>query len=170
MDCLTCLNLSGERRISPGPFIYEGTHWIVDHAYPTTHLGWLVILPKRHVEALHELTKEEFQELAEIEYKLVQVMHTDPSVQKEYLMCFAEGEGFHHVHIHIVPKPVDLPAHLKGPRVFALLAVDEEHAIATQELTAFCEEFTRKLQECCDDIPDVTTQRDYRPARPCQRP
>jgi len=146
MDCLTCLNLSRERRISSGPFIYEGTHWIVDHAYPTTHLGWLVILPKRHVEALHELTKEEFQELAEIEYKLVQVMHTDPSVQKEYLMCFAESEGFHHVHIHIVPRPVDLSAHLKGPRIFALLKVDEEHAIAAQELTAFCEEFTRKLQ------------------------
>ena len=106
---------------------------------------WLVILPKRHIEALHELTKEEFQELAEIEYKLVQVMHIDPSVQKEYLMCFAEGEGFHHVHIHVVPKPVDLPVQLKGPRVFALLAVDEEHALAAQELTAFCEEFTRNL-------------------------
>jgi diadenosine tetraphosphate (Ap4A) HIT family hydrolase len=119
---------------------------MVDHAYPTTHLGWLVILPKRHVEALHELTREEFQELAEIEYKLVQVMHTDASVQKEYLMCFAEGEGFHHVHFHVVPKPADLPAELRGPRVFALLAVDAEHAIAAQELIAFCEDFTRKLE------------------------
>lgn len=146
MHCLTCLNLSGERRISPGPFIYEGNGWVVDHAYPTTHLGWLVILPKRHVEALHELTREEFLELAEIEYRLVQVMGTDPSVQKEYMMCFAEGEGFHHVHIHVVPKPANLPVHLKGPRVFALLTVDAEHAIPAQELTAFCEEFTRKLQ------------------------
>lgn len=147
MECLTCLSLSGERRISPGPFIYEGTYWIVDHAYPTKHLGWLVVLPKRHIEALHELTKEEFLELAEIEYKLVQVIHTDNSIQKEYMMCFAEGQGFHHVHIHVVPRPIDLPAEFKGPRVFALLAVDEEHAIAAQELTRFCEEFTRKLQE-----------------------
>ncbi|HEY3994160.1 MAG TPA: HIT domain-containing protein [Ktedonobacteraceae bacterium] len=145
MECLTCLNLRQERRISPGPFIYEGTYWMVDHAYPTTHLGWLVILPKRHIEALHELTREEFQELAEIEYKLVQVMHSDPSVQKEYLMCFAEGKGFQHVHFHVVPKPANFPAELKGPRVFALLAVDAEHALTTQELTAFCEEFTRKL-------------------------
>jgi hypothetical protein len=84
--------------------------------------------------------------LAEIEYELVQVMHTDSSVQKEYMMCFAEGQGFHHVHIHVVPRPVDLPAELTGPRVFALLAVDAEHAIASQELTAFCEAFTRKFQ------------------------
>ena len=145
MDCLTCLSLSGEQRISPGPHIYEGVHWVVDHAYPTIHLGWLVILPKRHVEALHELTKEEFLELAEIEYKLVQVMHSDPTIQKEYLMCFAEGEGFSRVHFHVVPKPIDLPAHLKGPRVFGLLKVDKEHAIPAQKLTAFCEDFTRKL-------------------------
>ncbi len=144
--CLTCLNLSGERRISPGPYIYQGTHWVVDHAYPTTHLGWLVILPKRHIEALHELTREEFQELAEIEYRLVQVMHTDRAVLKEYMMCFAEGQGFAHVHIHVVPRPVDLPVEIKGPRVFALLAVDAEHAIPAQEITTFCEEFTRKLQ------------------------
>ncbi|HLZ56872.1 MAG TPA: HIT family protein [Ktedonosporobacter sp.] len=145
MECLTCLNLSGERRISPAPLIYEGTSWVVDHAYPTTHPGWLVILPKRHIEALHELTQEEFQELAEIEYKLVQVMHTDSAIQKEYLMCFAEGEGFHHVHIHVVPRPVNLPAELKGPRIFGFLSVDREHAIPADELTAFCEEFTRKL-------------------------
>lgn len=146
MDCLTCMNLSGEQRISPGPFIFTGTFWVVDHAYPTTHLGWLVILPRRHVEALHELTKEEFRELAEIEYKLVQVIHTDPTIQKEYLMCFSEGEGFQHLHFHIVPKPFDLPEHLKGPRVFGLLTVDKEHALSPQELTAFCEEFTRKLE------------------------
>lgn len=146
MECLTCLNLSGERRISPGPYVYEGIYWMVDHAYPTTHLGWLVILPKRHVEALHELTREEFLELAEIEYRLVQVMHSDVSIQKEYIMCFAEGQGFHHVHIHVVPRPIDLPAERKGPRVFGFLEVDAEHAIPVQELTAFCEEFTRKLQ------------------------
>jgi diadenosine tetraphosphate (Ap4A) HIT family hydrolase len=147
MECLTCLNLSGERRISPGPYIYQTEHWIVDHAYPTIQLGWMVILPKRHIEALHELTREEFLELAEIEYKLVQVMHIDSSIQKEYMMCFAEGEGFHHVHIHVVPRFVDMPAELKGPRVFALMAVDEAHALAPQIVTAFCEEFSRKLEQ-----------------------
>jgi diadenosine tetraphosphate (Ap4A) HIT family hydrolase len=119
---------------------------MVDHVYPTTYLGWLVILPKRHIEALHELRKEEFQELAEIEYKLVQVMCLDSAIQKEYLMCFAEGEGFHHVHMHVVPRPIDLPADLKGPHIFGLLAEDADHAVPAQALTAFCQEFTRKLQ------------------------
>jgi diadenosine tetraphosphate (Ap4A) HIT family hydrolase len=76
---------------------------MVDHAYPTAYLGWLVIVPRRHVEALHELTREEFAELAEIEYRVAQVMGAESGIVKEYLMCFAEGEGFHHVHIHVVP-------------------------------------------------------------------
>ena len=147
MDCLTCLNLRGERRISPGPFIYMGTYWVVDHAYPTSHLGWLVILPRRHIEALHELTREEFLELAEIEYRLVQAMHADGAVEKEYLICFAKGKGFRHVHLHLVPKPADLPDERKGPRVFALLDVDEENAISPASLYRFCEEFSEKLAQ-----------------------
>ena len=43
MECLICCSISGERRISPGPFIYEGAYWLVDHAYPTLLKGWLVI-------------------------------------------------------------------------------------------------------------------------------
>jgi hypothetical protein len=62
-----------------------------------------VILPRRHIEALHELAREEFLELA------------------------------------------DLPAELKGPRVFALLHVDEEHAVAPEDLRRYCEEFSERL-------------------------
>lgn len=145
MDCLSCLNISGKRRISPGPILYESSCWIVDHAYPTTHLGWLVIVLKRHAEALHELSKEEFQELADIQYKLVQVMHMDNTVEKEYMMCFAEAEQFHHIHIHVVPKPASLPTELKGPRIFALLSVDKAQAVSAHEIQVFCEEFTRKF-------------------------
>lgn len=144
MDCLTCLSLSGVRRISPGPPIYQGTHWVVDHAYPTSHKGWLVLLPRRHIEALHELELAEFQEMAELQYRLVQVMRQDTAIQKEYMMCFAEGEGFHHVHIHLVARPHDLSPELKGPRIFG--ALTENGALAPEELTRFCEDFTRRLE------------------------
>ena len=149
MFCYTCLSISGEKRISPGPYIHVGEHWVVDHAYPTIHLGWLVILPKRHIEAMHELSLPEMQELAEIQYRLLQVMHQDPTIQKEYMMQFAEGEGFQHVHIHLVPKPDDLPDEHKGPRVFARLSIamyKPELALAAEAITAYCEDFTRKYQ------------------------
>src|SRR5579863_8262585 len=115
MECLSCRSISGEKRISPGPVIYEGTYWLVDHAYPTSHLGWLVIVLKRHAEALHELSRAEFAELAEIQYKLAQVMGKNPHVEKEYIACFGEVPGFNHIHVHFVPRPKNLSAELKGP-------------------------------------------------------
>ncbi len=145
--CFTCLNISGQQRISPGPFIYTGQYWVVDHAYPSSLLGWLVILPKRHITAMHEITFKEFQELAEIEYKLVQVIHKDPTIEKKYFMCFAEGEGFHHVHFHMVPKPYNLPHELIGPRVFAFLNTEFQPAIAAPEIIKFCEAYTKTFQQ-----------------------
>ena len=145
MECLTCRNISGEQRISPGPFLHEGAYWLVDHAYPTSHLGWLVILLKRHAEALHDLSRTEFAELAEIQYKLAQVTHQDSHVQKEYMMLFAEAQGFSHIHIHFVPKPENLPARLKGPAIFKKLKVTKARAVPPATIQAFCEDFRARL-------------------------
>src|SRR5579863_4715086 len=145
MECLSCRSISGEKRISPGPVIYEGTYWLVDHAYPTSHLGWLVIVLKRHAEALHELSREEFAELAEIQYKLAQVMRQDTRVEKEYMMCFSEAAGFKHIHVHFVPRPESLPPRLTGPAIFKKLKVTHARAVPPDTLRAFCEEFRAKF-------------------------
>ncbi len=145
VECLSCLSLQGVQRISPGPFIYEGKYWAVDHTYPTSLKGWLVIVPWRHVEALHDLTREEFQELAEIQYRLARVLGSNSAVQKEYMMCFAEAEGFHHIHIHFVARPVDLPQEAKGPRVFAYLNVDQQSALSPDEIKTVSEELKETL-------------------------
>jgi diadenosine tetraphosphate (Ap4A) HIT family hydrolase len=145
MECLSCLSLQGIQRISPGPIIYEGRSWVVEHAYPTSLKGWLVIVLKRHVEALHDLTREEFQELADIQYRLAQVMRFRASIEKEYMMCFAEAEYFHHIHVHFVAKPGDLPQEAKGPRIFSNLNVDQQTAIPPNEIKALCEELKEAL-------------------------
>jgi len=145
MECLSCLSLQGIQRISPGPYIYEGRSWVVDHAYPTYLKGWLVIVLKRHVEALHDLTREEFQELGDIQYRLAQVMGSRASIEKEYMMCFSEAEHFHHIHIHFVAKPVDLPQEVKGPRIFSYLNVDQQSAVPPDEIKILCEELKAVL-------------------------
>ncbi|MHB8598209.1 MAG: HIT family protein [Ktedonobacteraceae bacterium] len=145
MECFTCQNIAGIRRISPGPFIYEGQYWLVDHAYPTSLKGWLVIVLKRHAEALHELSKEELHELADIQYQLAQVMSANTSTDKEYMMCFAESEHHQHIHIHFIAKPKDLPPQAKGAKVFSLLNVDQQHAVPPVEIQAFSEELQKIL-------------------------
>src|SRR5512135_1177493 len=77
MECWTCRSNSGEQRISPGPTIFEGKYWFVEHAYPVKVLGWLVIVLKRHAEALHELAAEEFTELAQIQARVIPLLHEE---------------------------------------------------------------------------------------------
>nr|BBH86695.1 hypothetical protein KTC_14460 [Thermosporothrix sp. COM3] len=146
MECLTCLNLSGERPITPVPPVYRGTCWQVEHGYPCASLGWFVILPFRHVEALHELTREEFHELADIQYALAHAMGQDSSIQKEYLVCFGEKKGFAHVHFHMLARPRDLPEELRGPHLFMQQQVDRAEALPIKALQAYCEIFARRLQ------------------------
>ena len=130
MECLSCRSLSGEQRISPGPFIYEGTHWVIDHAYPTQLRGWLVLVLKRHAEALHELSDEEFAEMADLQRRVTRMLRQEFDCTKEYTICLAEAEGFAHIHIHMVPRPRDLPEHLKGQHIFVLLKADDAQALS----------------------------------------
>lgn len=145
MECLTCKSNSGEKRISPGPTIYEGQYWFVEHAYPVKIIGWLVIVLKRHAEALHELAADEFAELARIQAKLIPLLHEEMHCEKEYVVCYAEQEGFHHIHFHIFAKPQDLPEELKGGGSFNLLKVSMEEAVRPREIIALCELLKRKL-------------------------
>jgi diadenosine tetraphosphate (Ap4A) HIT family hydrolase len=139
MECWTCKSNTGEKRISPGPTIFEGKYWLVEHAYPVKIIGWLVIVLKRHVEALHELTTDEFTELAQIQSKLIHFLFEELHCEKEYVSCYAETEHFYHIHFHVFAKPPNLPDALKGGKSFALLKVTDEEAVPSNKIIAFCE-------------------------------
>ena len=143
IHCLTCLSNSGEHRISPGPPIYEGVGWIVEHAYPTALLGWTVIVLRRHAEALHELTLEEFVELGQLQRAVSLALRAETGCEKEYSICYAEVEGFKHIHFHMIPRAGDLTAERQGGGVFAYLKPDTE--ALEPDIVAECCERLREL-------------------------
>ncbi len=138
-DCLSCRGLDGSRRISPGPPIYVGEHWQVEHAYPSKLLGWLVIALRRHAVALHELSAAEFAELASVLERTIRVLHEALGSAKEYVACYAEQPGFEHIHFHDVPRAAALPEDMRGAGSFALLRVSAADAVAPGAVRAFCE-------------------------------
>lgn len=138
MECWTCRSNRGEKRISPGPTIFEGKYWLVEHAYPVKRIGWLVIVLKRHAEALHELSAEEFIELGQIQSNVTRFLFEELHCEKEYISCYAEMEHFHHIHFHMFAKPHDFPEELKGGKSFALLKVSKE-AVPPEKIATFCD-------------------------------
>lgn len=147
MECWTCKSNTGEKRISPGPTIFEGKYWFVEHAYPVKTIGWIVIVLKRHAEALHELSAKEFAELGQIQARLIHLLYEVLECEKEYVSCYAEMEHFRHIHVHAFAKPHDLPEEWKGGKSFALLKVSAEEAVSPMETTAFCEILKQKWTE-----------------------
>ena len=144
-ECYSCQALLGKRRISPGQPIYDGQFWRVDHAWPTTLVGWVVLVLRRHAVALHELTSEEFAEMGALLGRTTQALHAETGCAKEYLACFAEADHFNHVHIHIVPRASDLPHELQAPRIFALLKPGEGEQEPEAEVQAFCARLARRM-------------------------
>jgi diadenosine tetraphosphate (Ap4A) HIT family hydrolase len=142
-ECWSCPSLSGERRISPGPFIHEGRYRMVDHAYPTRLPGWLVLVLKRHAGALHELSAEETAEMGDLIRRSCQVLHAVTGCQKEYISLYAEAPHFTHLHVHIVPRAADLPGGLRGPRIFGQLSA--EGAIAPWAVRALSKELRARF-------------------------
>src|SRR3989344_4275238 len=124
--CVVCRSVSGKERISSGPVIHSGKFWIVEHVHPPSLLGWLVIVCRRHVESLHELTAEEFREFSEICYRVIRGLHLYFHCEKEYVAIFAEMKGFHHLHAHVIPRRKTLPPQLRGAKIFSLLKKNRE--------------------------------------------
>ena len=145
IECYSCQALHGERHISPGPPIYDGQFWRVDHAWPSALVGWVVLVLRRHAATLHELTSHEFAEMGALLARTTQALHAETGCAKEYLACFAEADHFNHVHIHVVPRASDLPHELQGPRVFALLKPGEGEATPEAEVQAFCARMAARM-------------------------
>jgi diadenosine tetraphosphate (Ap4A) HIT family hydrolase len=135
--CRTCSSVSGENPISPAPPIFVGKYWSVEHAWPTSMVGWTVLVLRRHAEALHDLTQDEFAELGELLRSVTPTLRRETGCLKEYVSCYAEAEGFSHIHVHVVPRSADLPFELRGPNVFSLIGPDVETA-DREEVVRFC--------------------------------
>jgi len=137
-NCPVCRSNRGVERISPGSVIHEGDHWLVEHAYPSSLLGWLVIVLKRHAEALHELTEEEARELGVLQRRVALAFRDETGSAKEYSVCYGEAPRFAHLHAHLVPRAPDLPEELRGSGIFTHLQGSEE-PVPAEAVVEFCE-------------------------------
>jgi diadenosine tetraphosphate (Ap4A) HIT family hydrolase len=127
-ECLTCAQ-NDNPDLPPRERVHVGQRWRVAHAFGTALPGWLVVLPRRHVTALDELTPEEAADLGPLLRGLTAAMRSVLGCAKSYVALFAEAEGFAHVHFHVIPRADDLEGDLRGPRIFGLLGGDPERHV-----------------------------------------
>ncbi len=121
MDCHVCRNNDRFDELPPRERIAADPHWRVAHAFNSTLPGWLVLVPRRHVTTIAELTDDEAAALGTWQVRLSRALHEVTGCVKTYVVQFAEQEGFGHVHFHVVPRMPGIPDDRRGPAVFGYL-------------------------------------------------
>ncbi|MEU4215531.1 HIT family protein [Actinoplanes sp. NPDC026623] len=139
MDCLVCSNNDRFDELPPRERVAADPHWRVAHAFDSTLPGWLVLVPRRHVTSIADLSDAEAAALGTWQVRLSRALRDVTGCAKTYVMQFGEAEGFGHVHFHLVPRMPDIPDDHRGPAVFRYLArppgraLDEAHRDSVAE-------------------------------------
>ena len=129
MDCYSCHHNRPGVPLPPRESVAGDAHWRVAHTFDTALPGWLVLIPRRHVTAIADLTDAEAAGLGAWQVRLSRALRAVTGCAKTYVVQFAEKEGFAHVHFHVVPRMPDLPADRRGPGVFGYLGVPEAQRV-----------------------------------------
>jgi diadenosine tetraphosphate (Ap4A) HIT family hydrolase len=120
--------------------IFRSHYWDVVHSYNTSLPGWLVIIARRHIEAIDELTEEEAIELGLLIRNLSLALKSVTDCAKTYVVQFAEAAEHPHVHFHVVPRMTDQPANRRGRKIFRCLAVPEEQQVSEEAMNRMAEQ------------------------------
>ena len=146
-DCLSCRLMQARDKGAAPPWdsIYRSEFWDLVHAYNTSYLGWLVLVARRHIAALDEMTFAEAADLGALlrESSLALKRHT--GCQKTYVMQFAESADHPHVHFHIVPRmPHQAPEDI-AYRVMRHLGVPLSERCSEDDMNALALAIRREL-------------------------
>ena len=131
LHCKTCDLVEWRDRGEAPPWdrILRAPSWDVVHSYNTALPGWLVLVARRHVEAVDELTDDEAIELGLLLRRVSLALRQVTGCIKTYVIQFAEHPDHRHVHFHIVPRMEDQPEDRRSVRVFAYLGVPPEERV-----------------------------------------
>jgi histidine triad (HIT) family protein len=118
-DCFICSKHRGETQVT-GEVIFEdglvyASHSMIPRGQTKTYLGYLLIEPKRHVEGLQNLNKQESEAIGVLITRLSKALTVSEKAEHVYL--FVLGHHTPHLHYHLVPRYANTPKEYWGIHV-----------------------------------------------------
>ena len=134
--CQTCELVARRDQAEAPPWdaIYRSQYWDVVHSFNTSLEGWLVLVARRHMAAVDEMSDEEAVELGRLIRRVSLALREATGCVKTYVIQFAESPDHPHVHFHVVPRMADQPEDHRGPNVFRYLGVADTERVAEAKM------------------------------------
>lgn len=98
MKCSMCQTSEEYRKF----FIKEFKYWKVELHGNQCYLGRCIVVLKRHLEDLFEISKEERNELFEVMQKLKRALKE--SFNPDLMNYSSLGNEIRHLHLHVIPR------------------------------------------------------------------
>lgn len=146
--CKTC-ELTARRDAGTAPLwdsIHRTRFWDVAHCYNTSLPGWMVLVLRRHAEAIDELTEEEAVELGQLLQRVSKALKVVTGCRKTYVVQFAEAAEHPHVHFHVIPRMADQPAERRAMGIFSCLGVPESERVSEETMNALAVKIRQYLE------------------------
>lgn len=86
----------------PCGIAYENERFTLSQDWELPILGFLIVSPKKHIEKLEELTKDERNEMFEIVDKTIRILRSN-NICDRFDIIFEEKEN-RHLHVWIMPR------------------------------------------------------------------
>ncbi len=130
-ECVTCELVRRRDRGEAPPWdrIRRTPNWDVVHAFGTAIEGWIVLVVRRHITSVAEMTEAEAGELGPLVKEVSRALQVVLDCDKTYVVQFAEHVDHPHVHVHVIPRARDLPVERRGPRIFGLSGVPDDESV-----------------------------------------
>lgn len=147
-DCDSCIRIA-TRDAGTAPSwdnVHRTSGWDVAHCYDTSLLGWTVLITRRHITSIDQLTADEAQQLGELLRNVSIVLKAELGCEKTYVMQFAEHPRHPHVHFHVVPRAADLPEEHLSTNIFTCLGVPAEQRVPDAQMVALGQAMGRYLR------------------------
>lgn len=130
--CKSC-ELISRRNQGAAPLwdcIYRTSLWDVAHCYETSLPGWLVLITRRHIESIDELSNSEAVELGQLLRETSSALKAVTGCLKTYVLQFAESPDHPHVHFHVIPRMAELHEDYRSTQIFKYLGVPEKERVS----------------------------------------
>jgi diadenosine tetraphosphate (Ap4A) HIT family hydrolase len=145
-DCYSCRqNAIDPDRLPPRDAIYDDGLWRVAHAFSSALAGWMVVVSRRHITSLSQLTAQESAALGPVLNRLSSAAEAVTGASKCYVIFLAEAPGFEHLHIHVVPRLLDMPDDRIGIDAMKYLAHPENEWVAPEDMDRISEAIRERM-------------------------
>ena len=146
-SCVTC-ELIARRDRGEAPVwdsIRRTPGWDIVHAFGTSVEGWLVLVARRHITTVTDMSDDEANTLGPLIREVSRSLQVVLGCDKTYVVQFAEHPDHPHVHVHVIARARDLPIEHRGPGVFALMGCPAEQAVDAERMNEIAARLSDEL-------------------------